>query len=153
MERLTSRNEDCVLVNGRALGCATVGEIVQMAERLATYEDSELSPEGCAQAAEANRLMEAFGLPVERIVELLKAEIHGRRITLPCVPGDTLWLSQMFYTRPQKPVPVTVDALRIDREGTTYITGRRRFFEDAIGRTVFLTEEEAKRAMEGKKDG
>ena len=153
MERLTSRNEDCVLVNGRALGCATVGEIVQMAERLAAYEDSELSPEGCAQAADANRLMEAFGLPVERIVELLKAEIHGRRITLPCVPGDTLWLSQMFYTRPKKPVPVTVDALRIDREGTTYITGRRRFFEDAIGRTVFLTEEEAKRAMEGKKDG
>ena len=152
MERLTSRNEDCVLVNGRALGCATVGEIVQMAERLAAYEDSELSPEGCAQAAEANRLMEAFGLPVERIVELLKAEIHGRRITLPCVPGDTLWLSQMFYTRPKKPVPVTVDALRIDREGTTYITGRRRFFEDAIGRTVFLTEEEAKRAMEGRKE-
>lgn len=152
MERLTSRNEDCVLVNGHALGCATVGEIVQMAERLAAYEDSELSPEGCAQAAEANRLMEAFGLPVERIVELLKAEIHGRRITLPCVPGDTLWLSQMFYTRPKKPVPVTVDALRIDREGTTYITGRRRFFEDAIGRTVFLTEEEAKRAMEGRKE-
>lgn len=149
MERLTSRNEDCVLVNGRALGCATVGEIVQMAERLAAYEDSELSPEGCAQAAEANRLMEAFGLPVERIVELLKAEIHGWRITLPCVPGDTLWLSQMFYTRPKKPVPVTVDAIRIDVNGTTYITGRRRFYEDAIGRTVFLTESEAEKAMKG----
>lgn len=38
MERLTSRNEDCVLVNGHALGCATVGEIVQMAERLADFE-------------------------------------------------------------------------------------------------------------------
>ena len=153
MERLTSRNEDCVLVNGHALGYATKCEFVQMAERLAAYEDTGMSPKGCAQAAEANRLMEAFGLPVERIVELLKEEIHGRRITLPCVPGDTLWLSQMFYTRPKKPVPVTVDALRIDREGTTYITGRGRFFEDAIGRTVFLTEEEAKRAMEGKKDG
>lgn len=113
MERLTSWNEDCVLVNGRALGCATVGEIVQMAERLAAYEDMD-----------------------------------SKRIR----PGDTVWLSQMFYTRPKKPVPVTVDALRIDREGTTYITGRRRFFEDAIGRTVFLTEEEAERAMEGRKD-
>lgn len=156
MERLTNWDEDCVQINGHALGYATIGELLQMAERLAAYEDSELSPKGCAQAAEANRLMEAFGLPVERIVELLKAEIHGRRITLPCVPGDTLWLSQMFYTRPKKPVPVTVDALRIDREGTTYITGRRRFFEDAIGRTVFLTEEEAERAMEemeGRKDG
>ena len=41
MKRLTSRNEDCVLVNGHALGCATVGEIVQMADRLADYEDMD----------------------------------------------------------------------------------------------------------------
>ena len=109
MERLTSRNEDCVLVNGHALGCATVGEIVQMAERLADYEDMD-----------------------------------SKRIR----PGDTVWLSQMFYTRPKKPVPVTVDAIRIDRDGTTYITGRRRFFEDAIGRTVFLTKEEAEKALQ-----
>lgn len=117
MERLTSRNEDCVLVNGHALGCATVGEIVQMAERLADFEDMD-----------------------------------RKRIR----PRDTVWLSQMFYTRPKKPVPVTVDAIRIDREGTTYITGRKRFCEDAIGRTVFLTEAEAEKAlqeMEGKKDG
>lgn len=26
-------------------------------------------------------------------------------------PGDTVWLSKMFYTRPKKPVPVTVDAM------------------------------------------
>lgn len=153
MERLTERDGEFIKWKGCPLYEMGPAEIYTMAERLAAYEDSGLSPEGCAQAAEANRLMEAFGLPVERIVELLKAEIHGRRITLPCVPGDTLWLSQMFYTSPKKPVPVTVDALRIDREGTTYITGRRRFSEDAIGRTVFLTEEEAKRAMEGKKDG
>ena len=117
MERLTSRIEDCVLVNGHALGCATVGEIVRMAERLAAYEDMD-----------------------------------SKRIR----PGDTVWLSQMFYTRPTKPMPVTVDAIRIDRDGVTYITGRRRFAEDAIGRTVFLTEEEAEKAlqeMEDKKDG
>lgn len=35
MERMTSRDEDCVLVNGHALGYATIGELVQMAERLA----------------------------------------------------------------------------------------------------------------------
>ena len=117
MERLTSRNEDCVLVNGHGLYLLMPHEIAKMAERLADYEDMD-----------------------------------SKRIR----PGDTVWLSQMFYTRPKKPVPVTVDAIRIDREGTTYITGRRRFFEDAIGRTVFLTKEEAEKAlqkMEGKKDG
>ena len=108
MERLTSRNEDCVLVNGHGLWRTTPAEIVQMADRLADYEDMD-----------------------------------SKRIR----PGDTVWLSQMFYTRPKKPVPVTVDAIRIDRDGVTYITGRRRFFEDAIGRTVFLTKEEAEKAL------
>ena len=114
MERMTSRNEDCVLVNGHGLYLLMPHEIAQMADRLADYEDMD-----------------------------------RKRIR----PGDTVWLSQMFYTRPKKPVPVTIDAIRIDVNGTTYITGRRRFCEDAIGRTVFLTEEEAEKAlqeMEGK---
>lgn len=117
MERLTSRNEDCVSVNGHGLYHLTMTEVVQMADRLADYEDMD-----------------------------------SKRIC----PGDTVWLSRMFYTRPKKPVPVTVDAIRIDREGTTYITGRKRFCEEAIGRTVFLTEAEAEKAlqeMEDKKDG
>ena len=83
-------------------------EVVQMADRLADYEDMD-----------------------------------SKRIR----PGDTVWLSQMFYTRPKKPVPVAVDAIRIDRKGTTYITERKRFCEEAIGRTVFLTEAEAEKAL------
>ena len=63
-------------------------------------------------------------------------------------PGDTVWLSQMFYTRPKKPLPVTVDAIRIDREGVMFITGRRRFSEEAIGKTVFLSKEEAEKALQ-----
>ena len=116
MKRMTSRNEDCVLVNGKGLHLLMPHEIVHMADRLADYEDMD-----------------------------------SKRIR----PGDTVWLSQMFYTHPKKPVPVTVDAIRIDGNGTTYITGRRKFCEDAIFRTVFLTESEAEKAlqeMEGKKD-
>ena len=114
MERLTSRNEDCVSVNGHGLYHLTMTEVVQMADRLADYEDMD-----------------------------------SKRIR----PGDTVWLSQMFYTRPKKPVPVTVDAIRIDLEGTTYITGRKRFCEDAIGRTVFLTEAEAEKALAETEEG
>lgn len=64
-------------------------------------------------------------------------------------PGDTVWLSQMFYTHPKKPMPVTVDAIRIDREGMMFIAGRRIFYEDAIGKTVFLSKEEAEKALRG----
>lgn len=112
MERLTSRNEDCVSVNGHGLYHLTMIEVVQMADRLADYEDMD-----------------------------------SKRIC----PGDTVWLSRMFYTRPKKPVPVTVDAIRIDREGVMFITGRRRFSEEAIGKTVFLSKEEAERALQGMK--
>lgn len=63
-------------------------------------------------------------------------------------PGDTVWLTQMFYTRPKKPLPVTVDAIRIDRAGVMFITERRRFSEEAIGKTVFLSKEEAEKALQ-----
>ena len=92
-----------------------------------------------------NATWEDIAMMADRLARYEDADSPIMRIQ----PGDTVWLSQMFYTRPKKPVPVTVDAIRIDREGTTYITGRRRFFEDAIGRTVFLTEEEAEKAMKG----
>lgn len=110
MERMTSWNGDCVRINGHGLHGVTRPELVQMADRLARYEDAD-SPMMCIR------------------------------------PGDTVWLSHTFYTRPKKPLPVTVDAIRIDREGVTFITGRRRFSEEAIGKTVFLTKDEAEKAL------
>lgn len=38
--------------------------------------------------------------------------------------------------------------VRIDREGVMFITGRRRFSEEAIGKTVFLSKEEAEKALQ-----
>lgn len=85
-------------------------------------------------------------------IERDQKEIEALREKLPKMmrirPGDTVWLSQMFYTRPKKPLPVTVDAIRIDREGVMFITGRRRFSEEAIGKTVFLSKEEAEKALQ-----
>ena len=99
-----------------------------------------------------NATWEDIAMMADRLARYEDADSPMMRIR----PGDTVWLSKMFYTRPKKPVPVTVDAIRIDVNGTTYITGRKRFCEEAIGRTVFLTEEAARKAlqeMEGKKDG
>nr|DAK92470.1 MAG TPA: hypothetical protein [Caudoviricetes sp.] len=155
MGRLTSWNKDCVQINGHALNDATRSELVQMAERLAAYEDTGLEPEAVETvklALAAKHLVDLETLnntPISRLVELAEADEDGRVIILPCKVGDTVWLSQMFYTRPKKPLPVTVDAIRIDREGVMFITGRRRFYKEAIGRTVFLTREEAEKAMKG----
>ena len=105
--------------------------------RLASYEATGMMPDEIVKMAERLAAYE---------------DMDKMRIR----PGDTLWLSKMFYTHPKKPMPVAVDAIRIDRDGVMFITGRKRFSEDAIGRTVFLTESEAEKAlaeMEGKKDG
>lgn len=146
MKRLTSWKGDCVRINGRALHAATVGDIVQMAERLAEYEDSGRSPKACAAAREIEESISESCMDIRRIAELMQAEVEGKILTLPCKLGDTVWLSKLFYTRPKKPIPVTVDAARIDRNGVTIITGKRRFCEEAFGKTVFFTEDDARKA-------
>lgn len=67
MERLTSWNEDCVLINGHALAYSMRYEIVQMAEHLAAYED----------------IAELCG-GVDRLRELAEADKDGRCVVLPC---------------------------------------------------------------------
>lgn len=55
MERLTSWNGDCVQINGHCLHDATWADLVQMADRLARYEDSGLSPEDAAMCVDIGR--------------------------------------------------------------------------------------------------
>ena len=63
LERLTSRNEDCVSVNGHGLYHLTMTEVVQMADRLAAYEDTGYTPEEIAKLQ---------GDLIQRNAELLK---------------------------------------------------------------------------------
>ena len=94
MERLTSWNEDCVLINGHALGYATKCELVQMAERLAAYEDSRLSPQACAQAAEIEKQLASYDFSAKKMLEFIRADKDGRVIVLPAKKGDT-WKKAM----------------------------------------------------------
>lgn len=118
--------------------------------RLKAYEDTGLTPGQVHETYDEYCLLESalknYGSH-KRMKELAEADQEGRCVVPPCKVGDTVWLSQLFYTRPKKPLPVTVDAIRIDREGMMFITGRRRFSEEAIGKTVFLSKEEAEKAL------
>ena len=86
MERLTSWNEDCVLINGHALGYATKCELVQMAERLAAYEDTELTPEEIACISKCANEDKAFAKCPDclddRLRELAEADKDGRVLIL-----------------------------------------------------------------------
>ena len=94
LERLTSRNEDCVSVNGHGLYHLTMTEVVQMADRLAAYEDTGLEPEAVETvklALAAKHMVDLETLnntPISRLVELAEADKDGRVVVLPCKVGE-----------------------------------------------------------------
>ena len=163
MERLTSWNEDCVQINGHALGYASIGELVQMAERLAAYEDTGLTPEEIKDSFTPTTVTimagQALGVHPCRIRELAEADKDGRVVILPCKVGDIVWFTRSTFRQVAEPIEaVVLCAANHGGAGLTYTTRtvngglQRKFTSGQIGKTVFLTREEAERAMEGKKD-
>ena len=159
MERLTSRNEDCVLVNGHALGCATVGEIVQMADRLADYEDAGLTPaEVLSMHSEWSAMMSVLNSigSYGRLRELAEADRDGRVLILPCKRGDELWAYGAFQHGMEVYKVAVSDVSTLNGRTVLNTYGFGTIRPEDIGKTVFLSREEAEKAlqeMEGKKDG
>ena len=156
LERLTSRNEDCVSVNGHGLYHLTMTEVVQMADRLAAYEDTGLTPEEIkapfTEDTMINLAAQALGVEADRLRELAEADKDGHVVVLPCKVGDGLWT---FCSHPVEQVySFTVTDIST-LNGRTLLNTSRCGVMDArdVGKTVFLTREEAKKAlqeMEGK---
>ena len=115
-------------------------------ERLASYEDTGLTPEEVLPKDKADeialKLMRLADLEslcnYTRLRELAKADKDGRLAVLPCKVGDTVWrIKRTFETYPDKSKP--------------YIEPDAFLLQDVfnIGKTVFLNREEAKKAMKG----
>lgn len=117
----------------------------------AAYEDTGLEPEQCENAKAI--IESAFSndtSKAERIRELLKADKDGRVVVLPCKPGDGLWT---FCSHPVEQVySFTVTDIST-LNGMTVLNTSRCGVIDArdVGKTVFLTREEAKKALEAMK--
>jgi len=95
---------------------------------------------------------EGSGLSPEEVQELAKAEAEGRLVVLPCKVGDAVY--QPFAG---KVYEKTVDRIIINRFTTPQIwietklpfaTPRLERWDIAFGKTVFLTREEAEKALE-----
>lgn len=111
-------------------------------EDLRAYEETGLTPEQCENAKTI--VESAFSddtSKAERIRELLKADKDGRVVVLPCKVGDTVWrIKRTFEEYPDRSKP--------------YIEPSGFLLQDVfnISKTVFLTREEAKTALEAKKN-
>lgn len=132
-------------------------------EDLRAYEATGLTPEQCENAKVI--IEAAFSddtSKAERIRELLKADKDGRVVVLPCKVGEKLWVigrdnvpREMALEAPDiRTVCTDEDNLCMstcNRKPDGFCAYRLRNDGTSIGKTVFLTSEEAEKALEAMK--
>ena len=125
-------------------------------EHLAAYEDTGLTPEEIkaplTEDAMINLAAQVLGVEPIRLRELAEADKDGRVVVLPCRQGDELWT---YCNHPVKRVySFTVsDVSTLNGRTVLNTLGLGTIRPEDIGKTVFLTREEAERAMEEKRNG
>ena len=152
MERLTYRDAD-----GTAMMKKRGGWQGEGIARLAAYEDTGLEPEEvnrCKLTLMGKSLAEITefdGVAINRLKELATADKQGRLVALPCKVGDTVYVLPIglglegdFITEAEVLSVSSGDAMfRVK-----YKSGQLdRYTWSSIGKTVFLTREEAERAL------
>ena len=166
MERLTFEGNFCDIAQCRDVPGGSFCEDGSCSQkkvwtRLKSYEDTGLTPkEVTAQGElfdyalkESKTLAEQLTL-LKHIRELAEAEKDGRVVVLPCRQGDELWT---YCNHPVKRVySFTVsDVSTLNGRTVLNTLGLGTIRPEDIGKTVFLTREEAEKAlaeMEGMKE-
>ena len=145
MERLTFEGNFCDIAQCRELPCKHGGDCTQQVwERLKDYEDAGLSPQACAEAREIEETLSGYDYSISRMVELMKADVEGRVVILPCKVGDTVWFKTYKNNARDcigvQPHEVTRISASIIVPGEIVDIG---IPVDQIGVRVFLSETEA----------
>lgn len=124
--------------------------IAVLQDRLAAYEDTHMMPADVMSMRMDMAIITALlhDCDVDRMRELAEADNDGRLVVLPCKIGDKLYrvfageilehrVGSMKYFAIQK---------RWDIETYPFCP----YVESSIGKTIFLTREEAEAALEAK---
>ena len=148
MERLTYRDKDGFPMMKKR-GCFKQGGV----ERLAAYEDTELEPEEIDMDHEAAEQLRHLcrNCDLDRLEKLAEADKDERVVVLPCKIGDKLYrvfAGEIFEHRVGS---MKYFAIQGKWDIVTYPFCP--CVESSIGKTVFLTREEAEKALGAKKDG
>lgn len=134
MERLTKYE----IIGGYARVFPMVADAQKIISRLAAYEDTGLTPqEVISMHGEWRAMMSvlnSIGGGYTRLRELAEADKDGRLVVLPCKVGDTVYI------------------LRRTFDGTDVVGETELWWDDIpqLGKIVFLTREEAEKALEAK---
>ena len=153
MERLTYRDKDGFPIMKKRGGFKQGG-----VERLAAYEDTGLEPEEVLPKDKADeialKLMRLADLEsicsYTRLRELAEADKDGRLVVPPCKMGDKLYrvfAGEIFEHRVGSMKYFAIQG-RWDIETYPFCP----CVESSIGKTIFLTREEAEKALEAIQD-
>ena len=155
MERLTFEGNFCDIAQCSELPCKHGGNCTQKQvwERLKQFEDVFKTPEKATWAKQTIEM--AFSddpSKVERLRELYKADKDGRVVVPPCKVGDMVYFVNAKHILEFTVVGYAVDETgiswvyseHVDKTGHTY---ERTFSPDRIGKTTFLSREEAEKAL------
>ena len=86
-----------------------------------------------------------YGPFKQKISQWLQAEQDGRLVVLPCKVGDDVWFVRKFG-KERCIKRAEVSCINIDCRGEVFVSARR-ISGGYIGKTVFLTREEAEAAL------
>ena len=121
--------------------------------RLKAYEDTGLMPEEIDMDHEAAEQLRRLcrDCDLDRLEELVEADKSGRVVIRPCKVGDTLF--RVFAGEILEHKVRNMRYLAIQGRWDIDTTPFCSYVESSIGKTIFLTREEAKAALEAIKDG
>lgn len=157
MERLTFEGNFCDIAQCKEIPCPYNGECSQRKvwERLKAYEDTHMMPSDVTSMRMDMAIIAALfnGVDVDRMKELAEADKDERVVVLPCKVGDRL-----YEVTGRKTISVyRVKAIRVELfvvfiewdldEGFVW-QSLAGVSAGEIGKTVFLTREEAEKALE-----
>ena len=130
-------------------------EIEKLRGRLKAYEDTGLTPEEVSALVKdwsdlRTIVGECGGL--DRVRALAKADRDGRLVVLPCKAGDTVYRivrdADLHIARDEVRNMYFADDMTLCVE----LVGGRIILSEKFGKTVFMTREEAEKALEAMKN-
>ena len=150
MKRLTFDGNFCDIAQCKELPCPYNGSCSQREvwEKLKAYEATGLDPEMCANYKTFEDEAISKGVPFKRIVALMEADRAGRLVVLPCKVGDTVYFALLGRIIEKQVFSI----VSFSNSTRIYCDGTSEYFRpEDIGKTFFLTREEAEAALEAMK--
>ena len=143
MERLTYRDKDGMAMMKERGGWKSGG-----IDRIAAYEDTGVEPEDLKRAfnetASLKLAAQALRTTPDHLHDLLQAEQDGRLVVLPCKVGDHVWADG------REAIVVWFFGYETERYLHAQFYDNMQYIDipfTEIGKTVFLTREEAEAAL------